>query len=251
MIARCRASGAGSLAAVIGPLVLLSMLAAPPVGGSTPAVLDPPYTQVPPSRDGIGKVYMGREISQVMGHRGAAWLERASRLGEEMPDRLIDSLDLAKDAVVADIGAGTGYFTFRLSRRVPQGRVYAVDIQPEMLTIIRRPMARLAIDNVEPLLGTVDDPGLPPNSVDAVLMVDAYHEFSHPFEMMQGVLHGLRPGGRVFLVEYRGEDRDLPIKRLHKMTEAQAKREMLAVGLTWEKTLQVLPTQHLMVFRKP
>ena len=251
MIVNHRRPGAGSLAAGVRPLVVLWILFAPLVGGSTPPVPDSPYTQIAPSRDGIGKVYLGREISQVMGHRGAAWLERASRLDEEMPDLLIDGLDLANDAVVADIGAGTGYFTFRLSRRVPQGRVVAVDIQPEMLALIRRRMARLAIDNVVPLLGRVDDPGLPPDSVDAVLMVDAYHEFSHPFEMMQGILHGLRPGGRVFLVEYRGEDLDLPIKRLHKMTEAQARREMRAAGLTWEKTLQVLPTQHLMVFRKP
>jgi ubiquinone/menaquinone biosynthesis C-methylase UbiE len=251
MIIKRRVPDAGSLAGAIKSMVLLCMLFAPLAGGSTLPVPDRPYTQVTPSRDGIGKVYLGREISQVMGHRGAAWLERSSRLNEEMPDRLIDSLDLADDAVVADIGAGTGYFTFRLSRRVPQGRVVAVDIQPEMLAIIRRRMARLAIDNVEPLLGTVEDPRLPPDSIDAVPMVDAYHEFSHPFEMMQGILYGLRPGGRVFLVEYRGEDPDLPIKRLHKMTEAQAKREMLAAGLIWEQTLQVLPTQHLMVFRKP
>ena len=212
---------------------------------------DSVYSWTMPSRDGIGKVYMGREISQVMGHRGAAWLERASRAREEQPDRVVDSLTLQPDDVVADIGAGTGYFSFRIASRVPDGRVLAVDIQPEMITLLTRRAQRLGIDNVEPVLGAIDDPRLPAASIDAVLMVDAYHEFSHPFEMMRGIFDALRPGGRVYLVEYRGEDEALPIKPLHKMTEAQARAEMANVGLIWEKTLQVLPTQHLMVFRKP
>jgi ubiquinone/menaquinone biosynthesis C-methylase UbiE len=209
------------------------------------------YEQTKPSRDGIGKVYMGREISQVMGHRGAAWLERSSRAREELPDILVSQLGLARDAVVADIGAGTGYFTFRLSRVVPDGQVLAVDIQPEMLAILRARSADLGIENVTPVQGYVDDPELPESGVDAVLMVDAYHEFSHPREMMLGIYTGLRSGGRVFLIEYRGEDKALPIKPLHKMTQAQAQREMSAVGLVWEETIDVLPTQHLMVFRKP
>jgi ubiquinone/menaquinone biosynthesis C-methylase UbiE len=153
--------------------------------------------------------------------------------------------------VVADIGAGTGYFSFRLSQKVPKGRVLAVDIQPEMLSIMRDRIAAGAAENVVPVLGAFDDPNLPAGAVDAVLMVDAYHEFSHPWEMMQGIVTGLRSGGRVFLVEYRGEDPAVLIKPLHKMTEAQARREMEAVGLVWEETLDVLPTQHLMVFRKP
>jgi len=210
-----------------------------------------PYAWITPSRDGIGKVYLGREISQVMGHLGAGWLERPSRVREELPDRLIEAMALAPDAVVADIGAGTGYFAFRISPRVPDGRVLAVDVQPEMLSILQERIVAGEVDNVEPVLGAIDDPNLPADGVDAVLMVDAYHEFSHPWEMMQGILHGLRSGGRVYLVEYRGEDLALPIKPLHKMTEAQARREMAAVGLVWEETLDVLPTQHLMVFRKP
>jgi len=211
---------------------------------------DTVYEWTTPSRDGIGKMYMGREISQVMGHRGAAWLERTSRIREERPDRVVDSLTLQADDVIADIGAGTGYFSFRIAPRVPDGRVLAVDIQSEMIALLTRRAQRLGIPNVEPVLGTIDDPRLPEASVDAVLMVDAYHEFSHPFEMMQRIYDGLRPGGRVYLVEYRGEDEAIPIKPLHKMTEAQAKAEMANVGLIWEKTLQVLPTQHLMVFRK-
>lgn len=209
------------------------------------------YESVTPSRDGIGKVYMGREISQVMGHLGAGWLERLSRVREELPERVIDAMVLEADSVVADIGAGTGYFSFRISSRVPNGRVLAVDVQPEMLSLMRDRIARDAVSNVEPILGTIDDPNLPEADVDAVLMVDAYHEFSHPWEMMQGIVRGLRSGGRVYLVEYRGEDPTVPIKPLHKMTQAQAKREMAAVGLVWERTLDVLPTQHLMVFRKP
>jgi ubiquinone/menaquinone biosynthesis C-methylase UbiE len=211
----------------------------------------PRYEQVGPSGDGIGKVYMGREISQVMGHRGAGWLERPTREREELPEALIDAMALAPDAVVADIGAGTGYFSFRLSERVPLGRVLAVDIQPEMLSILHVRMASKGVDNVVPVRGAFDDPNLPAGAVDAVLMVDAYHEFSHPWEMMQGIVSGLRSGGRVFLVEYRGEDPAVLIKPLHKMTEAQARREMAAVGLEWVETLDVLPTQHLMVFRKP
>jgi SAM-dependent methyltransferase len=235
---------------VISALAMLASLIAD-AQLSTTATAEAPYERVAPSRDGIGKVYMGREISQVMGHLGAGWLERPTRVREELPETMIEAMSLAPDAVVADIGAGTGYFAFRLSPRVPDGRVLAVDIQPEMLSILRERIQALDVDNVEPVLGAVDDPNLPEGAVDAVLMVDAYHEFSHPWEMMQGIMHGLRSGGRVYLVEYRGEDLALPIKPLHKMTEAQARREMAAVGLVWEETLDVLPTQHLMVFRKP
>ena len=208
------------------------------------------YTYGTPSRDGIGKRYLGREISQVMGHRGAAWLERAARENEEAPDAAVRAMQLEPDAVVADIGAGTGYFSFRLAAEVPQGHVYAVDIQPEMLAIIRKRIQRRSVDNMTPVTGRADDPMLPAEAVDAVLMVDAYHEFAYPYEMMRGIVRALRPGGRVFLVEYRGEDPAVPIKRLHKMTQKQAIREMQAAGLRWIETRDVLPTQHFMVFQK-
>ncbi len=208
------------------------------------------YSYSTPSRDGIGKIYFGREISQVMGHRGAAWLERQTRVLEELPDKAIAAMRLEPDAAVADIGAGTGYFTFRMAPLVPQGRVYAVDIQPEMLDIIRMRMQEWGVNNVVPIQGQIDDPRLPPNSIDAVLFVDAYHEFSHPYEMMQGIVQALRPGGKVFLIEYRGEDPRVPIKRLHKMTQKQAIREMNAVGLDWVETRDFLPSQHFMVFVK-
>ena len=208
------------------------------------------YTYGTPSRDGIGKFYLGREISQVMGHRGAAWLERQSRVIDEAPNAAVQAMQLVPDAVVADIGAGTGYFSFRLAAQVPQGRVYAVDVQPEMLDIIRKRIERRSVDNVAAVTGKVDDPMLPAEAIDAVLLVDAYHEFAYPYEMMRGIVRALRPGGRVFLIEYRGEDASIPIKRLHKMTQQQAIREMQAVGLEWVETRDFLPTQHFMVFEK-
>lgn len=194
---------------------------------------------------------MGREIAQVMGHPGAAWLERPERERTELPERLVDSLRLAPDAVVADIGAGTGYFTFRIAERVPEGGVYAVDIQPEMLDIIDARAQSEGVANVVTVQGDVDDPGLPPESIDLALIVDAYHEFSHPAEMMAGVVRALRPGGRVVLVEYRGDDPSVPIKPLHTMTEQQARRELEAAGLRWRSTGGYLPSQHVLVFEKP
>ena len=231
-------------------LALLALACAEPPQPETRPAGDP-YTYVEPSRDGIGKVYMGREISHVMGHLGVGWLERPEREREEAPTALIDALDLPADATVADIGAGSGYFTFRLAGRVPDGRVLAVDIQPEMLEILNQREAELGLDNVEPVLGEIDDPKLPAESVDLALMVDAYHEFSHPAEMLAGLHAALKPGGRIALVEYRGEDPTVPIKPLHKMTEAQAIKELQANGFGHVETLDVLPTQHLMLFEKP
>lgn len=203
------------------------------------------------SRDGIGKFYMGREISQVMGHRGAGWLERPERIREERTDRLLDLLELRPGMTVADIGAGTGYFSLPMAERVsPDGRVLAVDIQPEMLTIISTRMRKANMSNIVPHLGTQTDPGLPPGEVDAVLMVDAYHEFSHPREVMAGIVEALSDNGRVLLVEYRGEDPSVPIKPLHKMTVEQASREMSAAGLRLAKLHNDLPRQHVMVFMR-
>ncbi len=209
------------------------------------------YETVPPSRDGIGKVYMGREISHVMGHLGAAWLERPEREREERTDLLIENLPLEADDVVADIGAGTGYFSFPIASRVPAGKVYAVDIQQEMLDIIEQRKAETGVGNVDTILGTETDPELPADAVDLVLVVDAYHEFSHPREMGEAIANALKPGGRLVLIEYRGEDPRVPIKPLHKMTVAQARKEMSAVGLEWERNADFLPQQHFLVFRKP
>ncbi len=202
----------------------------------------------PTSPDGTGKFYLGREIAQVMGHLGAEWLERPDRESEERTDLLLRAMDLQNDDVVADIGAGTGYFTFRMSRRVPQGKVLAVDIQSEMLTMIRDKIAQEKTANVQTILGTEQSPQLPADSVDLVLMVDAYHEFTYPRKMLENIVQSLKPEGRVVLAEYRAEDPGVMIKPKHKMTEAQAVKEMQAVGLRLIENKKVLPQQHLMFF---
>ncbi|MEM9833294.1 MAG: class I SAM-dependent methyltransferase [Bacteroidota bacterium] len=204
----------------------------------------------PTSADGTGKFYMGRDIAQVMGHFGAGWLERLEREEEERTDLLIDALELKPDDVVADIGAGSGYFTFRMSPLVPNGKVLAEDIQPQMLAMIEEKQEKQGVKNVQTILGTVEDPKLPTDSVDWVLLVDAYHEFSHPHEMMSKIAESLSPTGKVALVEYRAEDPTVPIKPRHKMTEAQAVKEMEAVGLELVENKDLLPQQHLMIFQR-
>lgn len=202
------------------------------------------------SRDGIGKFYMGREISHVMGHLGAGWLERPEREQEERTDLLLTLLALKPGEIVADIGAGTGYFALPMARMVGEGgNVLAADIQPEMLAIIESRARQEGLSNVTPVLATPSDPHLPINTVNAVLLVDAYHEFSHPREVMSRVRDSLSADGRVILVEYRGEDPQVPIKPLHKMTVEQATKEMAAVGLALDEVHNVLPWQHVMVFR--
>lgn len=201
--------------------------------------------------DGIGKFYLGREIAQVMGHEGARWLERSSRETSEQPQQAIAALHLKPTDIVADIGAGTGYFTFRISPLVPWGKVFAVDVQPEMLALINFVKTQEKITNVEPILGTIDHPNLPESTLDLALMVDAYHEFQYPLEMMKGIVKALKPGGRVVLLEYRKENPFIVIKELHKMSEKQVKKEMAAVGLKWLETQSFLPQQHFLVFEKP
>ncbi|MEM6545730.1 MAG: class I SAM-dependent methyltransferase [Pseudomonadota bacterium] len=217
---------------------------------TTQAVTSNSYEYGRPSRDGIGKFYLGREISHVMGHLGAGWLERPGRQREERTDLLIKGLPLERDSVVADIGAGTGYFTFPVAARVPDGRVYAVDIQPEMLEIVRERIAESGVNNVETILGSVQSPELPAGQIDLAFIVDAYHEFSHPREMGESLKAALKPGGYLVLIEYRAEDITVPIKTLHKMSEAQAKREMAEIGMRWVRTDTYLPQQHVLIFRK-
>ena len=231
---------------------LLLLLLVPACGGASqdlPESTSEFYTHGPASRDGLGKFYMGREIAQTMSYHGAPWLERPEREREEKPGEVIRHMGLEPHHVVADLGAGSGYFSLRLARAVPQGKVLAVDIQPEMLERLEARQREAGIENVEGILGTLEDPRLP-QGVDAVLMVDAYHELSHPREILEAVARSLSPDGRVFLVEYRGEDPSIPIKPLHKMTESQVRREMEAVGLEWVETLDFLPSQHFLVFRR-
>ena len=201
--------------------------------------------------DGIGKFYMGREIAQVMGHQGADWLDRPEREKEEAPTKLMDTMPARPGDAVADIGAGTGYFTFRLGDRVgAKGKVYAVEIQQEFLDIIAKRMKAHDIKNIELVLGTETDPKLPANALDLVLMVDVYHEFSFPYEMTENMVRALKPGGRLVFVEYRLEDPQVPIKLVHKMTEKQVIKEMGPHPLRWVKTSEILPRQHIIVFEK-
>ncbi len=212
---------------------------------------EPIYTTGRQTRDGTGKYYMGREIAFVMGHQAINWLERSNRESEEAPSKAVAALALKPTDVIADIGAGSGYYTFRMAPLVPKGKVVAVDIQPEMIDFLEKKEKKLGFTNVEAHLGEVDDTKLPPESIDAALMVDAYHEFSHPREMMQSLFKALKPGGRIILLEYRAEDPTVPIKPLHKMTEAQSRKEMEVVGLKWQATHDFLPWQHFMVYVKP
>ncbi|MDP2869890.1 class I SAM-dependent methyltransferase [Methyloversatilis sp.] len=209
------------------------------------------YVERAPSRDGIGKVYMGREISAVMGWQGAGWLERSERAQEERTDLLLTALALKPGMIVADIGAGTGYLSRRLAGLVaPGGKVLAVDVQPQMIEVLDRLVRRDGLKNIEPWLGSETDVNLPPQSVDLAVMVDVYHELSYPYEVLASVLRALRPGGEVVFVEYKAEDPAVPIKPLHKMSEAQIRREASVHALEWVRTETGLPWQHVVVFRK-
>jgi ubiquinone/menaquinone biosynthesis C-methylase UbiE len=201
--------------------------------------------------NGTGKFYMGREIAQTMGSGGIPWLDRPEREDEEHPGIVIDALGLRDGDVVADLGAGSGYFTFRIAPRVGKaGKVLAVEIQDEMLETIRQRAAALKATNVEEVKGSETDPNLPASGVDLVLMVDVYHELAYPFEVMTKVREALKPGGRVVFVEYRKEDPKVPIKEVHKMSVDQLKKEMKAVGLRHVRTVESLPSQHIVIFEK-
>jgi ubiquinone/menaquinone biosynthesis C-methylase UbiE len=201
--------------------------------------------------NGIGKFFQGREIAHVMGHQAADWLERAEREKEERPDLLLPALKLRQGEAVADIGAGTGYYTRRLANLVgTNGTVYAVEIQQEMLDILTNKMADLKIANVKPVLGTITDPKLPKSAIDLIFMVDVYHEFDFPYEMVESMCRALKPGGRMVFVEFRGEDPNVPIKTVHKMTEAQVRKEMALHPLRWVETIETLPWQHIIVFQR-
>ena len=243
-----------SLRNALAPIVLtlaFAMLAAPR-SLVMAQLAAPAYQTAPASRDGIGKIFMGREIAHVMGHQAADWLERPERFREERPDLLIAELDVKAGMTVADVGAGTGYHVERIAPLVgKQGRVMAVDIQPEMLAMLDKRLKRLGISNVVPVLGTIRDPKLVANSIDLIMMVDVYHEFDHPAEMMTKMVAALKSGGRLAFVEFKAEDAQVPIKELHKMSEAQIRKEASAFGLTWVKTGTTLPWQHVVIFKKP
>ena len=200
--------------------------------------------------NGIGKWYMGREIAYVMGFQGIGWLERSEREKEENVSSLIKNMKIKSNEVIADIGAGSGYHAFRIASLVTNGLVYAVDIQPEMLMAIEKTKEFKKVENIKTILGTEKTVELPKNSVDKILMVDVYHEFSFPVEMINSIKNALKPNGELFLIEYRAEDLKVPIKRIHKMTEEQAVKEMKAAGLVLKQNIDNLPWQHCMVFIK-
>lgn len=203
--------------------------------------------------NGIGKFYMGREIAHVMGFLGAPWLEREEREKEERLSLMVKSLKLKPGDVVADIGAGSGVISMLMADRIlPEGRVLAVDIQDEMLDRLRKRCREAGVENIIPVKGKVKSPNLKPKSIDLAIMVDVYHEFEFPWEMMSEISKALKPGGRVVLVEYRMEDPTVPIKLVHKMSEEQAKKELEQpeFGLRWTETIGVLPWQHILVFTR-
>jgi SAM-dependent methyltransferase len=214
------------------------------------SVAMPLYREGQGSPDGIGKFYQGREIAAVMGFEGASWLERPSRASEERPDLLLQELRLQAGMTVADIGAGSGYLSRRMAPVVGPGRVFAVDVQPQMVALLTELSQKPEFKNLVPIQGDADNVKLPPASIDLAVFVDVYHELAYPYELMRSLIRALKPGGQVVLVEYRGEDPAVPIKALHKMSEAQVRREMSMLPLTWERTSERLPMQHIVVFRK-
>jgi precorrin-6B methylase 2 len=199
--------------------------------------------------DGIGKIYLGREIAQVMGPGGILWLERTERETEEQPQLVIDALEIKPGQTIADLGAGSGYYSFRIAPLVgPTGKVLAIDIEPAMLEVIAQRASREHVANVATVRSSARDPNLAPRSVDLLFMVDVYHELEYPYEVMTKVRAALKPGGRVALIEYRAEDPEVLIKPLHKMSERQVRREMQAAGFKHVKTVRTLPLQHLILF---
>jgi len=206
------------------------------------------YTYKSPSRDGIGKIYLGREISKIMGHQGVEWLERNSREIEEKPLKVIKNLNLKSSDIVADFGSGSGYFTRLIAPKC--SLVYAIDIQKEMHEINNSILKKDNINNVKFILGENKETNLPKNKIDLLIMVDVYHELEFPYEIMSNIYNILKQNGKVIFVEYKGEDKKLMIKPLHKMTLNQIIIEIRNVGFKFEKNIESLPRQHMLIFSK-
>lgn len=208
------------------------------------------YTYKKGDPNGIGKWYMGREIAYVMGFQGIEWLERPEREEEENAKKLITNMAIKPGDTIADIGVGSGYHVFKMAPKTKRGVVYAVDIQEEMLVALLTHPNYKRNTNIETILGTEKSVNLKANSIDKILMVDVYHEFNYPYEMVQSMKSALKKNGEIYLIEYRGEDDTVPIKKVHKMTLAQAVKEMKAAGFKLDKNINNLPWQHCMVFVK-
>jgi ubiquinone/menaquinone biosynthesis C-methylase UbiE len=200
--------------------------------------------------DGIGKWYMGREIAYVMSHYGISWLERPEREKEERVTLLLKNMDLKPGMVVADIGAGSGYHAVRMAKMVGDGKIYAVDVEPKMIDYLNKRIKEEGYKNIKTILGKEQSVELPAASIDIMIMVDVYHELSFPYEIARSMLEALKPGGKLFLIEYRAEDSSVPIKPVHKMSQKQAIKELKAAGFTFVKNIGNLPWQHCLVFTK-
>ena len=214
------------------------------------SVNDTMYTYGDTSAGGTGKYYFGREIAHVMGSAGSAWLERESRPQEENTALAIAKVNLSPSAIVADIGAGTGYYSFKLCEKLPQGKVYAVEIQDEMIAALEKRKAALRNRNVQVVKGSVMSPNLPDHSVDLAIMVDVYHELEYPHEMLQSIKKALKKDGKILLIEYRGEDPAVRIKPLHKTTVAQLNKELLSNGFSLYYKGDFMPIQHFLLYKK-
>lgn len=214
------------------------------------AVKDSIYINKTGTPDGIGKFYQGREIAHVMGAAGSEWLERDTRNQEENTDLVIKKITIPTNGTIADIGAGTGYYSFRLAKKVPQGKVYAVEIQDEMIQFLQNKKKSLKDSVVQIVKGTIKSPNLPANSVDLAIMVDVYHELEFPHEMLQGIRQALKSKGKILFIEYRGEDPSIPIKVLHKTTVSQLNKELEANGFKLNYKGDFLPIQHFLLYEK-
>lgn len=211
---------------------------------------DAVYQYKTPSKDGTGKIYQNREISEVMDASGASWLERNDRNEEENTTLAINKLPINRRSVVADIGAGSGYYSFKISQKVNEGKVYAVEIQDDFIKLLKKNKQEKGIKNVEVIKGTQQNPNLPENAIDLAIMVDVYHELSYPHEMLTALGKALKPDGKILLLEYRAEDPAVAIKELHKMSVKQVNKEMEANGFKLYKREEFLPIQHFLVYEK-
>lgn len=233
-------------------LAALLSLTAPLAAQETAAPKSEAETRAKLARRMTPGTYLGRRIADVMSYQGADWLVRPEREREEQPEKMLDALKIPKGATVADVGAGVGYTSLRLARRVgPTGTILATDLQPQMLKMLVENARGVGVKNIRPIRCTTTETGLPEGRVDLVLMVDVYHECPDPEATLQGLRQALKPGGRLVLVEFRGEDPEVPIKPEHKMTVAQVRRELEPQGFAFRETLEFLPWQHILVFEKP
>ncbi len=208
------------------------------------------YTIKTGDPNGIGKWYMGRQIAHIMSHYGIDWLEREEREMEENTSLLLKNLAIKSGMVIADIGAGSGYHSALLSKMVGTGKVFAVDVEPEMIAYLNKRIKQEKLSGIVPVLSSEQNVSLPDNTVDMMLLVDVYHEFSYPYEMALSMLAALKPGGKLVLVEFRSEDSTVPIKPIHKMSKAQAIKEFKAAGFAFDKNIENLPWQHCLIFTK-